>query len=105
MTKGDVYRYKFKEPNKTRPVLILTRTDLIPRLHTVTVAEITTTIRGNDSEVLLDESDGMREECVINLINVQTVAKDKIHSYVTHLSPERIQEVFEAIKFTFGFDK
>lgn len=105
MIKGDVYRYKFKEPNKNRPVLILTRTDLIPRLYTVTVAETTTTIRGNDSEVLLDESDGMREECVINLINIQTVAKNKIHSHITHLTDERMKEVFKAIKFAFGFDK
>ncbi len=48
MIQGDVRFYKFKFPNKERPVLILTRTDTIPRLNTVTVAEITTTIRGND---------------------------------------------------------
>jgi mRNA interferase MazF len=105
MIQGDVYRYKFKEPNKSRPILILTRTDLISRLNTVTVAEITTTIRGNDSEVLLDKLDGMREECVVNLINIQTVTKEKIHSYTTHLSDERMNEVFEAVKFAFGFDK
>jgi mRNA interferase MazF len=105
MIRGDVYNYKFKEPNKTRPVLILTRTELIARLHTVTVAEITTTIRGNDSEVLLNESDGMREECAVNLINIQTVLKEKIRSYVTHLSEEKMQEVFEAIQFAFGFGK
>jgi len=105
MIQGDIYRYKFKEPNKSRPVLILTRTDLISGLNTVTIAEITTTIRGNDSEVWLDESDGIDEECVVNLINIQTVLKEKIRSYVTHLSDERMQEVFEAIKFAFDFDE
>lgn len=105
MTRGDVYYYKFKAPNKRRPVLILTREILVPELNTVTVAEITTTIRNSETEVFLDESDGMPEECVINLINIQTVLKNKLETYITHLSEERMQEVFEAIKFTFGFDK
>jgi mRNA-degrading endonuclease toxin of MazEF toxin-antitoxin module len=38
MIQGDVYWYKFKEPNKSRPVLILTRDLLIPALNAVTVA-------------------------------------------------------------------
>ena len=86
MIRGDVHFYNFREPNKRRPVLVLTRSNLIPVLNAVTVAEITTTIRGNDSEVLLDESDGVREMCVVNLSNIQTVPKSKISSYITHLS-------------------
>ncbi len=65
MRQGDIFTYKFKEPNKSRPVLILTRTDLISQLNVVTIAEITTTLRDNDSEVWLDESDGMREGCAL----------------------------------------
>ncbi len=105
MIRGDVYSYKFKEPNKRRPVLILTRPNLIPALNAITVAEITTTIRGNDSEVLLDEADGMKETCVVNLLNIQTVPKNKISGYITRLSDERMAEVFEAIRFALGFDK
>jgi len=100
---GDVFTYKFKEPNKSRPVLILTRTDLISQLNVVTIAEITTTLRDNDSEVWLNESDGMREDCAVNLTNLQTVAKNKIGSYITHLSAERMREVREAIEFAFNF--
>ncbi len=103
MRQGDVFTYKFKEPNKSRPVLILTRTDLISRLNVITIAEITTTLRANDSEVWLDESDGMRENCAVNLTNIQTVAKNKIDSYITHLSAERMREVSEAIEFVFNF--
>ncbi len=103
MRQGDIFTYKFKEPNKSRPVLILTRTDLISQLNVVTIAEITTTLRDNDSEVWLDESDGMREGCAINLTIIQTVAKNKIDSYITHLSAERMREVREAIEFIFNF--
>ena len=103
MIQGDIYTYKFGEPNKSRPVLILTRTDLISQLNVVTIAEITTTLRDNDSEVWLDESDGMRENCAINLTNIQTVAKSKMGSHITHLSAVRMREVREAIEFIFNF--
>lgn len=103
MNQGDVFTYKFKEPNKTRPVLILTRTDLISRLNVVRVAEITSTLRDNDSEVWLDEADGMRENCAVNVTNIQTVAKNKIGSFITHLSAGRMREVREAIEFAFNF--
>lgn len=58
MTRGDVVWHKFREPDKTRPVLILTRNEAIPELNALTVIPITTTIR---SQVLLSEDDGMRE--------------------------------------------
>jgi len=105
MIRGDVYLIKFKEPDKKRPALILTRTEAIPNLNAVTVIPITSTIREIRSQILLDEDDGMENECVINVDNIQTVSKQKIGSYVTHLSDERMLEVFEAIKFAFGFDK
>lgn len=105
MIQGDVYWYKFKEPNKERPVLILTRTDVVSLLNFVTVAEITTTLRGHDAEVWLDESDGMREECTVNLTNIQTVLQTKIGAYITHLSPERMSEVRQAIEFIFNLEK
>lgn len=101
MIQGDVYKYKFKEPNKRRPVLILTRDLLIPSLNAVTVAEITTTVRNNDSEVFLTTDDGMDEDCVVNLANIQTVPKEKLESYITHLSPEIMHEVRQAIEFIF----
>ena len=105
MIQGDVYWIKFGKPDKRRPVLILTRSDAIPELNSVTVSSITTTIRDLESHVWLDEGDGMPEQCAVNLDNIQTVSKDKIGSYITHLSNERMREVFEAVKFTFGFDK
>ena len=105
MIQGDVYWVNFKKPDKRRPVLILTRSGAIPELNAVTVSSITSTIRDVQSQVWLNEEDGMPEECVVNLDNIQTISKSKLGSYITHLSKERMEEVFEAIKFTFGFDK
>ncbi len=105
MIRGDVCWHTFKFPDKRRPVLILTRDVLIPELNVVTIAPITTTIRDKSTQILLDESDGMPEVCAVNLTNIQTIPKEKVSGYITHLSDERMQEVFEAVKFSFGFDK
>ena len=47
--------------DKSRPVLVLTRELVRPHLNTVTVAPITTTIRGLSTEVLLDTDNGLQQ--------------------------------------------
>ena len=104
MNQGDVYWYIFKEPDKRRPVVLLTRDSAIAYLTSVTVAPITTTIRNIPSEVVLTEADGMSEECAANLDNMQTVAKAQLRGYVTHLSFDRLREIRAAVSFALGFD-
>ena len=104
MIQGDICLYTFKAPDKRRPALILTRTSLIPKLNAITIAPITTTFRDADTHIALDENDGMREECVVNLASIQTVSKEKIGSTMTHLSLGKMKEVKFAIEYTLGFD-
>ncbi len=104
MIRGDVYWINFKSPDKLRPAVIITRDSAIRYLNSVTVIPITTTLRDSSSTVWLDEHDGMDKPCLINVDNTQTIVKGKIGQYITHLSHEKMEEVFEAIKFAFGFD-
>lgn len=67
LTRGDVHLYRFEQPDKQRPVLILTRDSAIGHLSTVTVAPISSTIRGVPSEVILGIEDGMKAPCAVNL--------------------------------------
>lgn len=69
----------------------------------MTVAPITRALREANTHVFLGESDGMNEDCAVNLSAMQTVPKNKIGLYITHLSSEKMTEVFEAIKFVFNF--
>lgn len=105
MMRGDVFWHKFKEPDKKRPVLIITRTEAILELNSVTVIPTTTNIRNILSQILLTEEDGLIEPCVLNVDWIQTVPADKLQGFITHLSEERMAEVFEAVKFAFDFDK
>ena len=57
MKRGEVRWFKFKAPDKKRPVLILTRNSILEYLGEVTVVPITSTIRDIPSEVLLSKSE------------------------------------------------
>jgi mRNA interferase MazF len=81
---------------------VLTRDSAIGYLSAVTVAPITSTIRGVPSEVLLTERDGMKTPCVINLHNVVTVSKAHLGRRVGMLSSERLQEICAALGFSLG---
>lgn len=104
MERGEVRWFTFSSPDKTRPVLILTRSSAIRYLNAVTVAPITTTIRGVPSEVKLSTADGIMTDCAANFYNVQTIPQAKIGSWITTLSPERMAEVDRALQFALGID-
>ena len=105
MKQGEVYWYTFRAPDKRRPVLIVTRNSAVPYLAGITVVQITTTVRGMPSEVVLTPGeDGMFAECVVNADNIQTIQKTQLGDLITELSAQRMREVREAIEFALGFD-
>ena len=104
MERAEVRWHTLAAPDKSRPVLILTRNSAIRYLNAVTVAPITTTIRGVPSEVRLSLSDGLMTECAANFYNLQTVPKAKIGSWITTLSSERMAEVEQALQFALGIE-
>jgi mRNA interferase MazF len=104
VNQGDVYWYTFRTPDKRRPVLILTRASAIRFLTGITIAPITSTIRGIPSEVVLTTTDGLRSECAANCDNIQTVPKANLGAFITHLSQAKMREVRKAIEFALGFD-
>lgn len=78
MQRGDVRWYRFAQPDKRRPVVILTRDRIIDYLGEVTVAPVTATIRDIPSEVLLSPHKGMPRDSAINLDHIQTVSKGRV---------------------------
>jgi len=99
MQRGEIRWYKFKHPDKKRPVLILTRNSIIQYLGEVTIAPITTKIRDIPSEVFLSTSDGLLKDCVINSDHIQTVSKNRIGSLITALSNKKMEAVGKSIIF------
>jgi mRNA interferase MazF len=104
VARGDVRLYTFAPPDKTRPVVVLTRDSAIGYLATVTVAPVTTKIRDVPSQIVLDEGDGMKTRCVVTLHNIQTVAQHRLGKRVASLSPRRMKEICNALRFGLGCD-
>lgn len=99
MKRGEIRWYKFKAPDRKRPVLILTRNSILDYLGEVTIAPITSTVRDIPTEVCLSKDEGMQRDCAINFDHIQTVSKRKIGSLITRLSSEKLQQASEAISF------
>ena len=104
IARGDVRLYNFAAPDKSRPVVVLTRNSAIAYLGTVTVAPITSTIRGVPSEVVLNEEDGMKAPCAINLHNPITVIQERLGKRVAQLSSVRMHDICAALRFSLGCD-
>ena len=102
IARGDVRLYEFAPPDKRRPVLVLTRDSAIEYLSTVTVAPITSAVRGVPSEVALNEEDGMKATCTVNLHNAITVSQKRLGRRVAHLSGARMRQVCAALRFSLG---
>lgn len=103
MRRGEVYWFDFGRPAKRRPVLVLTGTRSLPNLSTVTVAALSTTIRGVKSEVPLDESHGLPRPCAVNLHQLHTVEQAELEGFVTQLPDEVMGKVEASLLFCLAF--
>ena len=102
IARGEVRLYRFRRPDKQRPVVVLTRNSALGYLSSVTVAPVTSTIRGVPSEVALDESDGMKAPCVVNLHNLVTISRGHLGRRLATLSDERMEQLCAALGFALG---
>jgi mRNA interferase MazF len=67
VNRGEIWMYRFSSPDKRRPVLVLSRQDVIGLLHTVMVAPVTSAIRGAPSEVVIGIDEGLKTQSAVNL--------------------------------------
>jgi mRNA interferase MazF len=100
--RGEVWFYAFPHPDKARPVVILTRPEVIDLLHTVMVAPVTSTIRGAPSEVVVGVDEGLKRDSAVNLDHVQTVAKERLRRRLGHLGAQKMIAVCRALAIATG---
>ena len=102
--RGEIWNFRFDRPDKQRPVLILTRQTMIGTLHTVTVAPLTSTIRGVPSEVVVGTEIGLKHPSAINLHHIVTVPKSELKRFIGTVPADVLEQVKEAMLFALGFD-
>ena len=90
--------------DKTRPVLVLTRERVRPHLARVTVAPITSTIRGLSTEVQVGLPNGLDHACVVSCDNIVTVPVTSLGRQVGFLLDEQEAALTQAIRAAFDLD-
>jgi mRNA interferase MazF len=90
--------------DKARPVLILTRELVRPHLTTVTIAPITTTIRGLSTEVRVDAANGLAGPSVVSCDNVTTIPTSALGEQIGVLLDHQEQALSDAIRAAFDLD-
>lgn len=90
--------------DKTRPVLVLTRELVRPHLSRVTVAPITSTIRGLSTEVPVGPDNGLDHPSVVSCDNVVTVLKSTLGRQIGRLLWEQEVALTAALHAAFDLE-
>ena len=98
MRRGEVWWAQLPLPVGRRPV-VLSRDEAYAVRSAVTVAEVTSTIRGIPVEVELGREDGLPKKCVVNLDTIVTIRKDSLIERIAILRDKKIVQIDAAIKF------
>lgn len=84
-----------------RPVLVLTRADVRPHRSRVTVAPITSSVRGLSVELVLGPEDGLDRQSVANLDDVMTIPVDDLGPQIGALAARKEAALAAAVFHAF----
>ena len=104
MRRGEIRWYTFAPPDKRRPILILTRDEVIDHLNEIIVIPVTRTIRGLATEVVLTPDDGMPVLSALNLDHVALAQRQRIGALICVLPENRWSDVQRALMLACGFE-
>jgi mRNA interferase MazF len=90
--------------DKARPVLILTRELVRPHMTAVSIAPITTTVRGLSTEVAVDTANGLAEPSVISCDNITTIPTSAVGEQIGVLLDRQEHLLSDAIRAAFDLD-
>jgi len=105
MKRGEIWWARLDLPAGRRPVVLVSREAAYAIRISITVAEISTVIRGIESEVALGKRDGMPRACVINADNLVTIPKTMLESRIVSLSSMKLEALDAALQFSLGLSR
>jgi mRNA interferase MazF len=90
--------------DKTRPALVLTREAARGAMTKVTVAPVTSTVRGLSSELRVGPANGLDHDCAVALDNVVTVPKSLLGRTVGYLTAEQEAQLARAVVLAYDLE-
>ncbi|MEI7860515.1 MAG: type II toxin-antitoxin system PemK/MazF family toxin [Acidimicrobiales bacterium] len=101
MKRGEIWLARVG--GKSRPVLVLTRPAVLDVREFVTVAEVTTSIRGLAAEVQIDHLEiGLDRPSVINCDGLHTISQASLRGPVGRVPEGVMHDVCSAISYALG---
>jgi mRNA interferase MazF len=99
MHRGEVWWAELPAPAGRRPVVLLSRNAAYRVRDLVTVAPVTTRVRGIPSEVPLGRDQGLSRPCAANLDSITTIPKASLSARVAMLPLSKVAEIERALHF------
>lgn len=102
MRRGEVWWATLPLPAGRRPVVLVSRDSGHAVRASVTVVEVTATIRGIPSEVPLSRRDGLPRQCVANTDTLVTIRKAWLDTRISMLDHDKVELLNDALLFSLG---
>jgi mRNA interferase MazF len=102
MRRGEVWWAELPAPAGRRPVVLVSRNEAYFVRELVTVAPVTTRVRGIPTEVPLGTEDGLPRACAANLDTLMTIPRRALTQRVGLLGAEKLAAVEHALLFALG---
>lgn len=83
--------------DKRRPVLVVTRDDVIAQLARIVVAPVTRTVRGLPTEIELGESDGLAQRSAASFDNLRHLPTGSLTAKLGDATPARRAQICRAL--------
>jgi len=77
--------------DKRRPVLIVTRSEVIGLLDGIVVAPVTRTVRNIPTEIPLGEEEGLTAECAASFDNLQRIRRSALKDRIGEMGLRRAE--------------
>jgi mRNA interferase MazF len=102
MRRGDVWWAEIPAPSGRRPVVLVSRNVAYVARRKVSVIEVTTRVRGLETEVPLGPREGLPRKCCANADNIDTIDKAWLVARAGALGPDKIKRLDTALALSLG---
>jgi mRNA interferase MazF len=99
MRRGEIWWARLPSPAGRRPVVLVSRDSAYAVRSSVTVVEVSRTLRTIPTEVPLGKREGLPQRCAANADNVVTIPKAWLEARVAALSAEKLEALDAALRF------
>ena len=97
MNRGDIWQIDLGGKAGKRPVVILTRQNVLEYLNKVIVVEVTTKGKGYPTEVFIGQKANLPKQSFVQSDKIHTVAKHRLVKYIGTLDAGTMREVSKKV--------